>query len=157
MSCFMGHGLMENRSGLIVQAELTQADGHAGRRAAIDRLHRHSPGSPGTPPSMPQPPGTRAAPNRSGAGRGSRKPLAGPGRSEAWHRPCIAASSLCVPASPRRWRPAIGRGCRNRSAPEPGTARPDRTRGAKASTGRPSQKKAILSLTSFTSLLSPEQ
>ena len=44
--CFMGHSLMENRSGLIVQADLTQADGHAERRAAIDMLHRHSPGSP---------------------------------------------------------------------------------------------------------------
>jgi Transposase DDE domain len=45
MLCFMGHSLMENRSGLIVQAELTQADGYAERRAAIDMLHRHSPGS----------------------------------------------------------------------------------------------------------------
>lgn len=45
MLCFMGHSLMENRSGQIVQADLTQADGHAERRAAIDMLHRHSPGS----------------------------------------------------------------------------------------------------------------
>lgn len=43
--CFMGHSLMENRSGLIVQADLTQVDGHAERRAAIDMLHRQSPGS----------------------------------------------------------------------------------------------------------------
>lgn len=43
--CFIGHNLMENRSGLIVQADLTRADGHAERRAAIDMLHRHSPGS----------------------------------------------------------------------------------------------------------------
>ena len=43
--CFMGHSVMENRSGLIVPADLTQADGHAERRAAIDMLHRHSPGS----------------------------------------------------------------------------------------------------------------
>lgn len=28
MLCFMGHSLMENRSGLIVQADLTRADGH---------------------------------------------------------------------------------------------------------------------------------
>jgi hypothetical protein len=41
----MGHTLMENRSGLIVQADLTRADGHAGRRAAIDMIHRHSLGS----------------------------------------------------------------------------------------------------------------
>ena len=43
--CFMGHALMENRSGLIVQSDLTQADGHAERRAALDMIHRHSPGS----------------------------------------------------------------------------------------------------------------
>ena len=43
--CFMGHTLMENRSGLVVQADLTQADGRAERRAALDMLDRHSPGS----------------------------------------------------------------------------------------------------------------
>ena len=45
MLCFIGHALMENRSGLIVQGDLTQADGHAERRAAMDMIHRHSPGS----------------------------------------------------------------------------------------------------------------
>lgn len=45
MLCFMGHALMENRSGLIVQGELTQADGHAERQAALEMIHRHSPGS----------------------------------------------------------------------------------------------------------------
>jgi len=45
MLCFMGHALMENRHGLIVQGDLTQADGHAERKAALDMLHRHSPGS----------------------------------------------------------------------------------------------------------------
>ncbi|MDP7150604.1 MAG: IS5 family transposase [Paracoccaceae bacterium] len=43
--CFMGHALMENRSGLIVQGDLTRADGHAERRAALEMIHRHSPGS----------------------------------------------------------------------------------------------------------------
>ena len=43
--CFMGHALMENRNGLIVQGDLTQADGHAERKAALDMVHRHSPGS----------------------------------------------------------------------------------------------------------------
>jgi transposase len=43
--CFIGHALMENRSGLIVQGELTQADGRAERKAALDMVHRHSPGS----------------------------------------------------------------------------------------------------------------
>lgn len=33
--CFMGHGLMENRSGLLVDACLTPADGHAERVAAL--------------------------------------------------------------------------------------------------------------------------
>ncbi|MBK5927525.1 IS5 family transposase [Rhodobaculum claviforme] len=45
MLCYMGHTLMENRNGFIVQAELTRADGHAERRAALDMIHRHSPGS----------------------------------------------------------------------------------------------------------------
>lgn len=45
MLCFIGHALMENRSGLIVQGDLTEADGHAERRAALDMIHRHSPGS----------------------------------------------------------------------------------------------------------------
>jgi transposase len=43
--CFMGHALMENRHGLVVQGDLTQADGHAERKAALDMVHRHSPGS----------------------------------------------------------------------------------------------------------------
>lgn len=45
MHCFMGDMLMENCNGLIVQADLTRAKGHAERRAAIDKIHRHSPGS----------------------------------------------------------------------------------------------------------------
>lgn len=45
MLCFIGHALMENRSGLIVQGDLTEADGRAERRAALDMIHRHSPGS----------------------------------------------------------------------------------------------------------------
>lgn len=43
--CFIGRALMENRQGLVVQGDLTQADGHAERRAALDMIHRHSPGS----------------------------------------------------------------------------------------------------------------
>jgi len=45
MLCFMGHALMENRSGLIVQGDLTQACGHAERRAALGVVHRYSPRS----------------------------------------------------------------------------------------------------------------
>lgn len=41
---YMGHALMENRSGLIVQATLTQASGTAEREAAIAMLDRHAPG-----------------------------------------------------------------------------------------------------------------
>ena len=40
-----GDGMRAARSGLIVQGDLTQADGHAERRAALDMIHRHSPGS----------------------------------------------------------------------------------------------------------------
>ena len=36
--------LMENRHGLVVQAELTHADGHGERKAALERINRHSPG-----------------------------------------------------------------------------------------------------------------
>jgi transposase len=43
--CFMGHTLMENRNGLVVQAEVTQADGYAERKAALEMVHRRSPGS----------------------------------------------------------------------------------------------------------------
>ncbi len=45
MLCFIGHAVMENRSGLAVQGDLTQASGRAERRAALDMMHRHSPGS----------------------------------------------------------------------------------------------------------------
>ena len=43
--CFMGHALMENRSGLIVQAHLSRASGTAEREAAVNMINRHSPGS----------------------------------------------------------------------------------------------------------------
>ena len=45
MQCFMGHTLTENRSGLVVQAEMTRADGLGGRKAALEMIERHSPGS----------------------------------------------------------------------------------------------------------------
>lgn len=38
--CFVGHVLMENRSGLVVDAELTRASGHAERLAALAMLDR---------------------------------------------------------------------------------------------------------------------
>ena len=33
---FIGHALMENRYGLVVQSDFTQADGHVERRATLD-------------------------------------------------------------------------------------------------------------------------
>ena len=36
--CFIGHGLMENRSGLIVDARLTRVSGHAERLAALEMV-----------------------------------------------------------------------------------------------------------------------
>jgi transposase len=36
--CFIGHGLMENRCGLIVDARLTRVSGHAERLAALDMI-----------------------------------------------------------------------------------------------------------------------
>ena len=40
--CFLGHGLMENRSGLLVDACLSQADGHAERVAALHMIEPHA-------------------------------------------------------------------------------------------------------------------
>lgn len=40
--CFMGHGLMENRHGLLVDACLTLADGHAERVAALHMIEAHA-------------------------------------------------------------------------------------------------------------------
>lgn len=36
--CYIGHGLMENRSGLIVDTRLTRASGHAERLAALEMI-----------------------------------------------------------------------------------------------------------------------
>jgi len=38
--CFMGHALMENRSGLVVEAHLGEASGTAEREAALAILNR---------------------------------------------------------------------------------------------------------------------
>ena len=40
--CFLGHALMENRSGLLVGACLTRADGHAERMAALALIEPHA-------------------------------------------------------------------------------------------------------------------
>jgi transposase len=40
--CFMAHGLMENRHGLLVDACLTLADGHAERVAALHMIEPHA-------------------------------------------------------------------------------------------------------------------
>ena len=40
--CFMGHALMENRNGLIVDAVTTRASGHAERLAAIALIEPHA-------------------------------------------------------------------------------------------------------------------
>ena len=39
---FLGHALMENRCGLVVDACLTQADGHAERLAALAMIEKHA-------------------------------------------------------------------------------------------------------------------
>jgi transposase len=40
--CFISHGLMENRSGLIVDARLTRVSGHAERLAALDMVQHYA-------------------------------------------------------------------------------------------------------------------
>jgi hypothetical protein len=42
--CFLGHGLMENRSGLLVDARLTRVSGHAERLAALDMIQPRADG-----------------------------------------------------------------------------------------------------------------
>jgi transposase len=42
--CFMGHVLMENRNGLAVLGDVTQATGTAERDSALDLIDRHRPG-----------------------------------------------------------------------------------------------------------------
>jgi transposase len=42
--CFIGHALMENRNGLIVEAEVTKATGTAERETALVLIARHRPG-----------------------------------------------------------------------------------------------------------------
>ena len=42
---FLGHALMENRSGLVVVAAVTEASGTAERKAAAQMIVRHSPGA----------------------------------------------------------------------------------------------------------------
>ncbi len=40
--CFMGHGLRENRHGLLVDACLTEASGHAERVAALHMIEQRA-------------------------------------------------------------------------------------------------------------------
>ena len=42
---FMGHALIENRHGLVMQADATAATGKAERQAALEMIDRHDPGS----------------------------------------------------------------------------------------------------------------
>jgi hypothetical protein len=43
--CFMGHALAENRHGLVVKADASEANGTAERKTAIAMVHAHAPGS----------------------------------------------------------------------------------------------------------------
>ena len=45
--CYLGHALMENRNGLVVEAELTHATGTAECEAALAMIERHRPFTPG--------------------------------------------------------------------------------------------------------------
>jgi hypothetical protein len=40
--CFIGNGLMENRSGLLIDARLTRVSGHAERLAALAMIETHA-------------------------------------------------------------------------------------------------------------------
>jgi transposase len=43
--CYIGHALMENRTGLIVEADATRASSRAEREAGLTMIERHDPGS----------------------------------------------------------------------------------------------------------------
>jgi transposase len=43
--CFMGHALMENRHGLVVQAETSEANGRAERQTALEMIDSHAAGT----------------------------------------------------------------------------------------------------------------
>jgi hypothetical protein len=47
--CYMGHALMENRNGLVVEAYLTHADGHAERNAALAMMKSGRTGQSASP------------------------------------------------------------------------------------------------------------
>lgn len=113
---------------------------------------RISPRSPDIPPSTAEPPGTPATPSHSGAGRRSRNLSAGSKPSAAWRRPCIAASSVCGPASRWRWRRATSRGCRNCSPPEPESGYSDCLLAHQAAS-RPAQGISFLTADFFSGLL----
>src|SRR4051812_23162635 len=86
--CFLGHALMENRSGLLVDACVTPADGHAERVAALAMMEPRIARSSGSCScSMP-------ATARSSPGRPWRTPLS-PGRWYAisWSPPSSAGSN----------------------------------------------------------------
>lgn len=42
--CFMGHALMENRHGLLMDLQVTEANGFAERETALSMLDKHAPG-----------------------------------------------------------------------------------------------------------------
>lgn len=43
--CYLGHAMTENRHGLVVETEMTQATGTAEREAALEMINAHDPGS----------------------------------------------------------------------------------------------------------------
>ena len=86
--CYMGHALMENRNGLVVEAHVTKADGHAERHAAL-AMHR-------------RPNGTPATPSASVSAKGSRRRSAGARPSGQSPRLCYAASSASFHVHARR-------------------------------------------------------
>jgi hypothetical protein len=79
--CFIGHGLMENRSGLIVDARLTRVSGHAERLAALDMVQHVA--------DRPCRPRLRRRRFRRGIARHERAPA----RDAEWERPALGRSA----------------------------------------------------------------
>jgi hypothetical protein len=110
--CFIGHGLMENRCGLIVDARLTRVSGHAERLAAFDMVQHvadHPCATTLGPNAVTMPPTLRrlyrgtARPERAPA-RGAEHQRSAPGDRQAHD----TTSELCrEPAHPQTHREGL--------------------------------------------------
>ena len=104
---FLGHALMENRCGLVVDACLTQANGHAERLAALAMIEKHADRPRAITPGSRQ--GVRYVRLRERAALDERAPARGAAPARLGHRPSHHASSRLrhEPAHPQAHRGGV--------------------------------------------------